>query len=128
MAVADEVPGMATGIERRMAELGLSPGTFAARAGLTPQGLGDVRAGRAKRYQARLRYGVARALQWPHDWYERLVAGTDPATFETVEWQTDPAPDERLDRIERQVDRLTEWMEAMRAADPASPRSDRGES
>lgn len=79
---SDEVvPGMAEAIERRRRELGLSPGDFATAAGLTRQGLDPVRKGYRRAYQDKVRLGVARALAWPLDAIDRLLAGEDPATF-----------------------------------------------
>jgi DNA-binding XRE family transcriptional regulator len=73
---------MAEAIEARAMELGLTPGTFAESAGVTRQGLAPIRRGYRRQYQAKLKLGVARALAWPPDAIDRLMAGDDPATFE----------------------------------------------
>jgi transcriptional regulator with XRE-family HTH domain len=74
----DEVPRMAERVEARRRELGLAPGAFAERSGLTAPALAHVRAGRKRRYQESTIYGVARALRWRTDWYERLLADQEP--------------------------------------------------
>ena len=96
----DEVPGMATAVERRMTELGLTPTTFAAASGLTYEGLLPVRKGVAKSYAAKTRQGVARALGWPHDWYQRLVAGEDPRSWTDAPGATEATVMARLDNLE----------------------------
>jgi len=78
----DQVPGMAEAIEARRIVVGLTPGRFAAAAGLTSQGLMPVRRGLRRRYQDKVKLGVARALAWPPDALDRLMAGEDPATFD----------------------------------------------
>lgn len=75
------VPGMAVKIAQRMAELRLTPGDFAVSAGLTRQGLADVRAGLRKRYGQKTIFGVADALRWAPDWYERILNGDDPVVL-----------------------------------------------
>jgi transcriptional regulator with XRE-family HTH domain len=76
---AEIVPGMADAIEERRLARGLTPGAFAAAAGVTPQGLRRVRSGVRADYQDRLLLGVAKALGWRHDWYRRLQEGADPS-------------------------------------------------
>lgn len=102
----ETVPGMAEAIDARRAERGLSPSEFAANAGVTPQGLAPVRRGDRKLYQSKVRIGVARALWWPEDWFERLEAGDDPSTFPTVVPDDALASDEirtRLAELESEV-------------------------
>ncbi|QXC59363.1 hypothetical protein KSP35_13215 [Aquihabitans sp. G128] len=72
------VPGMAEAIEQRRKELGMSPGDFTAATGLTGPGVMPVRKGYRRQYQDRVKLGVARALQWPPDAIDRLMAGEDP--------------------------------------------------
>lgn len=76
--MSDVVPGMAEAIETRRRELRLSPGAFADAAGLTRQGVGNVRAGKRRNYAADTIYGVADALRWEPDWYDRLARGEVP--------------------------------------------------
>lgn len=98
---------MSEAIERRMLELGLSPGDFAKRARLQPQGLDPVRKGRRRSYQRRTLVGVARALRWPLDWYEQLQAGEDPANFPDVDHpDVGNEVDERLSALEVEVRRI----------------------
>jgi hypothetical protein len=78
---ADLVPGMAEAVEKRRWDLGLNPSAFAEAAGLTLPGTMPVRKGVRRNYEEKTRRGIARALQWPIDWYERLLAGEDPETF-----------------------------------------------
>lgn len=80
----DEVPGMSRAIDARRAALDLSPTEFAKAAGLTPEGLAPVRRGERRRYLAKTTSGVARALCWPNDWYQRLLNGENPDDFPTV--------------------------------------------
>lgn len=59
--------------------------SLAQAAGLTTEALIPVRKGFRKNYARKTRLGLAKALAWPLDWYERLLAGDDPAEFPTVE-------------------------------------------
>lgn len=77
----DLVPGMAEAIEARRRERGLAPGEFATAAGVSSQALKPLRRGEARDYQDKVTLGVARALLWPLDWYDRLRAGDDPETL-----------------------------------------------
>lgn len=88
----DEVEGMAEAVEARRKERGLSPSDLATVAGLTIQGLAPVRNGKRRQYQDRVRNGVARALAWPTDWYERLEAGEDWRTFPEPSPAAPPPP------------------------------------
>lgn len=97
----DRIPGMAEAIERRATERGLTPSSFAAAANLTGPGLDPVRNGVRKQYAAKTRIGVARALRWPVDWYERILNDEDPATFPDTE-HPDSAED-RLSSVEGAV-------------------------
>lgn len=116
-AVATQtVPGMAEAVQARMDERGLSPGDFARLADVTPQGLAHVRQGRRKRYQSKIKFGVARALQWPPDWYERLEAGEDPDTWADVAHPGRPAStDDRVTMLEREVVELRSAMSGVAA-------------
>jgi hypothetical protein len=105
-----EVPGMAQAVETRRRERQLTPGEFAAAAGITAQGLAPVRKGQRRAYQDRVRIGVARALAWPEDWYDRLLAGqpvTDApqSNGRTIDERL-TALEERWSRIEAALDRL----------------------
>jgi hypothetical protein len=79
------VEGMADAVERRAVQRGLSPTLFAELAGLTNSGLAPVREGRRRNYSTKTRFGVATALGWPVDWYDRILAGEDPDTWPDVE-------------------------------------------
>lgn len=80
----DLVPGMVEAIERRRVQLGLGPGEFARAAGITPQGLAPVRAGKRRAYMDKVRFGVARALAWEPDAIDRLLRGEDPVEITGV--------------------------------------------
>lgn len=109
--VIDEpVPGMAECIQARCAELGLTPGGFADAAGLTRQGLTDVRSGRRKRYQGVTIYGVAKALRWKPDWYDRILDGQEPEPAD------EPIDDDRLDAMDRKIDAIAEQVSEVRGA------------
>src|SRR5689334_1141133 len=78
------VPGMAETIEARRRQLQLSPGEFSRRAGITRQGLAPVVKGHRRAYQDRVRFGVARALEWEPDAIDRLLAGEQPVEITGV--------------------------------------------
>lgn len=126
---------MAEAIEARRRERQLSPGDFARRAGLTVQGLAPVRNGVRKGYQDKVRAGVARALAWPVDWYDRLLAGEDSTSFPETEHPNGPHSDEarlsavelRLDRIESAVRELTALVGDRRSSAPADQPDARAE-
>jgi hypothetical protein len=103
-----EVPGMADAIEERRVARQLSPGDFARAADLTPQGLVPVRRGQRREYQAKVRHGVARALAWPLDWYDRLLAGEDWHAFPDVEHGDPRTTDARLSAVEAEVAEIRE--------------------
>lgn len=69
---------MAEAVEARRIELGLDPGSFAESADLTREGVRTVRAGHRRKYNDRTIFGVARALKWRSDWYDRLLEGLSP--------------------------------------------------
>lgn len=104
-----EVPGMAERVENRRKELRLSPGDFAGRAGLTRQALADVRGGKRKQYQDVTINGVARALRWKTDWYERILAGKAPVVDRDA-----PSSEDRVDRLEIRVDELDARLVSLR--------------
>lgn len=91
---------MAEAVEKRRRDRGLSPGGFADAAGLTPQGLAPVRAGQRKRYEDKTIVGVAKALAWSMDWYDRLVAGQFP---DEVDDRGEKAPWEELLAQQREI-------------------------
>lgn len=99
---------MREAIDRRMLEVGLTSLTaFARAAGLTANGLRPVRQGQYKRYPASTRVGVARALCWPGDWYERMLSGEDPARFEHVDWPPPVgSPEDAIRRLEAEKAQL----------------------
>lgn len=108
----DEVDGMRQAVEARMRQLGLTPTTFAHAAGVTVQGLDPVRAGVRKQYQAKTRIGVARALRWPEDWYDRLVAGEPANHFPDTRWPAAQLTlEERVAAVEARLDALIELVE-----------------
>lgn len=90
---------MAEAIERRRRERGLGPGEFARAAGITAQGLRPVRQGIRKAYQDRVLLGVARALAWPDDWYELLLAGQEVSSAA----EPDLSLEERVTAVEEAV-------------------------
>lgn len=121
-AVTEEtVPGMAEAIEDRRQMLHLSPSDFARVAGVSLQGLVPVRAGARRKYQAKVRNGVARALQWPVDWYDRLIEGENWRDFQAqvislpvIDGTQNgrlTALEERFDRLEEKVQKLVERSE-----------------
>lgn len=95
---------MAEAIKGRMQQRGLTPSLFVELSGLTEPGLAPVRRGQRKRYAPRTIAGVATALRWPLDWYERLTVGDDWETFPDVTHPDRPLSDrERLTQVERQL-------------------------
>ena len=108
----DEVPGMKEAIDARRAQRHLSPGQFAVAAGLTEQGLAPVRRGARRNYQDKVRRGVAVALAWPLDWYDRILAGENPAKFPDVEHPNQPLSDrDRITALEVRLNELAEMVE-----------------
>lgn len=102
--MAEQVPGMAEAVANRMAQLGLSPTDLERASGLSNPQAKQVRDGVRKNYQHKTRLGIARALRWPLDWYDRLLAGEDASTFEEIEHRDSPASvEERLSALEREV-------------------------
>lgn len=95
--MADSVEGMADAIAGRMADEGITPGLFAELSGLTGPGLTPVRKGQRKAYEPATIRGVATALRWPLDWYDRLLAGDDWRTFPDTEHR--PAPRSTVARL-----------------------------
>jgi transcriptional regulator with XRE-family HTH domain len=97
----ETVPGMAEAIERRRRELGLSPGEFAERAGITRQGAGNVRRGVRRQYHDKVKLGVARALGWRADAIDRLLIGEQP-----VELDEPNPPEPGIELIRRELEEL----------------------
>lgn len=108
----ETVPGMKEAIDARRAQRHLSPGEFATAAGLTEQGLAPVRRGDRRNYQDKVRRGVAVALAWPLDWYDRILAGENPAKFPDVEHPNQPLSDrDRITALEVRLNELAEMVE-----------------
>jgi hypothetical protein len=122
------VPGMAEAVEARWQALRLTPGTFAEASGLTRQGLDPVRAGERRSYKRATILGVAKALHWRDDWYDRLLAGEQPVEEVGVHNRSDiqaeveelrslvhdltealASTSERLDVATRRLDAITEF-------------------
>lgn len=113
-AVGTKVPGMAEAVQKRAQALGLTPKTFAQHAHLTGPGLAHVRAGTRRKYEAKTIQGVARALRWPLDWYDRLVAGEDGDRFPDTDHPDVPlSPEQRISRLESQVADLLTMVTAL---------------
>lgn len=114
----ETVPGMKEAIDARRAQRHLSPGEFAAAAGLTEQGLAPVRRGARRAYQDKVRRGVAVALAWPLDWYDRILAGQNPAKFPDTEHPNQPLSDkDRINALEARVNELAEMVERIARGD-----------
>jgi hypothetical protein len=111
------VPGMAEAIEKRRIELQLSPGDFAAAAGLTRQGAGNVRRGVRRQYQDKVKIGVARALKWRADAIDRLLDGEQPVPLEPgpAEPADRDAVFEALERLQAELDMLREKVTKLEA-------------
>jgi hypothetical protein len=120
--VSELVPGMAEAVEGRRRQRRLSPSAFADAAGVTVQGLAPVRKGVRRDYQDKIRHGVAAALQWPSNWYDRLLAGEDWTTFPTVEHAPVKSDAERIAALEELVLDLAEAVERLTAGQ--QPRAD----
>ena len=100
----DEVPGMTAAVEARRQELGLTPDAFAAATGLTRTGASNVRRGERRDYQDKTITGVAVALRWKRDWYERLLRGDQPEPEDAG--GMDPDIRAELDEIKDRLDAL----------------------
>lgn len=105
------VPGMREAIEARMTSEGLSPTALEAKAQLSNPMCVEVRAGTRKNYAFKTRIGFARALRWPADWYDRLVAGDDAAGFPDTDWPIGLSLEERVAALESRLDALVELVE-----------------
>lgn len=98
---------MAEAIQKRADQLGVNPSLFEELSNLTGPGLAPVRKGAKRAYQPKTIRGVAVALRWPLDWYERLVAGEDWTTFPDTEHPHAPlSPEQRISRLEAQLAEL----------------------
>lgn len=111
----ETVDGMAEAVESRRNALGLSPGDLAAAAGLTREGMRLVRAGHRRAYNDKTIFGVAAALRWRSDWYDRLRQGLAPEEAAIM----DPEVNERFSRIEARIDELARLIREMRSAEGA---------
>lgn len=69
---------MAEIVEDRRRSRGLSIDELARRADLTREQVTRVRKGDRRRYDERTIDGIAVALDWQLDWYDRLLAGEEP--------------------------------------------------
>jgi transcriptional regulator with XRE-family HTH domain len=109
---------MAAAIEQRRLELGLTPGQFADAAGITRQGLDPIRRGVRKAYQDKVKLGVARALRWPPDAVDRLLAGEthiDPLPSEGISEDRMRGYEERFSQQERDLAELREQVSMLLA-------------
>lgn len=104
---------MRSAVEDRRLALGLTPGEFSDRAGLTPEGLAKVRRGERRRYQEKTTRGVARALHWPMDWYPRLLAGEDPSGWQAEIGQP-LMPIDEVSQLRSEVAGLAQQVAALR--------------
>lgn len=75
--------GLAEAVRTRMRELRLAPKDLEPRSGLTAQQWQHVRTGRRRNYQSRTIFGVAKALEWEPDWYDRILRGEAPVPRST---------------------------------------------
>ncbi len=115
--VESTVPGMAEAIDKRMRMRRLTPTAFVGLAGLTEPGLAPVRKGVRRRYAAKTILGVAAALRWPVDWYDRLVAGEDWRTFPDTDHADSPLSDRaRITALEIEMRRVQEALGEVTAA------------
>lgn len=97
---------MAKAIEERRESLGMSPTEMGRRADLSAEGLRNVRGGHERNYQYKVRLGVARALRWPLDWYDRFKNGEDASTFPDVDHdapERSRTVEDRIAALEKQM-------------------------
>lgn len=69
---------MAQRIEQRMSELGFTPSSLADTAGVSVEGIRNLRLGLVRRYQPRFTRPVTVALDWTPDSIGRLLVGKEP--------------------------------------------------
>lgn len=69
---------MVEAFARRCDELRLTLNDLVDRSGLTRQGIANVKNGHERHYHKATIYGIAEALEWEPDWYDRLRAGKKP--------------------------------------------------
>ena len=97
---------LADHIEARRKQLGLNPTQLAEAAGLSLQGLKNIRKGKIRNYQERLTLPLTRALGWTPDSIDRLLAGQEPV--ELVDFvRPNGGVESRVERLERELERLT---------------------
>lgn len=116
------VPGMADAIERRRLVLGLGKGQLASKAGLSREGLSPILKGYRRSYNDASVIGVARALRWQVDWYDRLQHGDAP------EEDTPGGADveTRLTLLEEAVAQIRQLLERGLDTSSDAPRADGG--
>lgn len=103
------VPGMADAIERRRQAVGVGKGNLAKIAGVSRETLRPVLAGYRRAYNDETIFGLARALRWQNDWYQRLQAGDAPAELPPIDPEIEArlrAMEDRFSRIETALARL----------------------
>lgn len=90
-AVTETVPGMADAIEKRWPDRFKTVAEFAAAVGLSPPALLSYRRGERKDAVTTrpAKRQIAIALNWPLDWYDRLVAGEIPEDWPEQAWAED---------------------------------------
>ena len=98
---------MAEAVEARRLVLGLNPGQFAEEAKLTRQGASHIRKGFRRRYQEDTIRGVAKALRWERDWYDRLLSGELPVEAEAT---ASSSVEDRLTRLEDAVEAIRQLL------------------
>jgi transcriptional regulator with XRE-family HTH domain len=102
VSVDDRWRAVAEAVRRRRLALGLTvPEACAASAGMVSVAVWSIlENARQDRYKERSLAGVAKALQWPPDAIERVLAGEDPALLTAA-----PA-DDRAETVEQRVEAL----------------------
>jgi transcriptional regulator with XRE-family HTH domain len=101
MAPVEIVPALASAIEARRDQLGLSPTELAERAGVTLPGLAPLRRGERRAYQDRLTVGVEDALSWPRGTIRSILAGRPAPDLQApIHTDVTAAVLARLERIE----------------------------
>jgi hypothetical protein len=105
-ATADTVEGMANAVRDRLVELDMDIQDFVRASGLSRPGLDPVRDGVRRNYKAKTIYGVAKALRWSPDWYDRLVDGQLPTTVDEAGGLREPTMSELAAMIRENSDAI----------------------
>lgn len=125
---------MAEAVEARRIELRLSVGEMIERSGITSPGWAPVRKGYRRRYQDKLKFAVAKALDWETDAIDRMLRGEAPIPLgrhdlidQDVPWAREPEEvtvadlDRRVRALEADRPEILRLLRKVAAREGATP-------